>query len=810
MAIQRKYLFSYISFINYVLKSCFNRTKSLVIRSTMLRDLRVNILFGSEIQFKCVPDNILEKLVTHYYDNITILKHNLEIHNCIFVSQETLNKLKLNNMQWVLVNVKTTGSHSLPLSRYNRIIVLNSYKESECILTSTNLFNLTDCNHTCEVCMLRIIKPLKDFEPKITPKVSISVMKPLIFNAETQKLLDITLNNYFSLPKCVSVGDIIKLDLKKSYPETEYLLEPTSISIYYIKIVEVEERSVKINLYNCKNKFYISSLHTKLNEVQYSTNTYLPMEKEFAINNLKNVNIINFNDFILNIFPGGMNDEGELIVSMIKPFIQQSLTDFQSLKPIFLVYGVNGCGKELLIESVSKYLGIQYISQCCFNWPTNNIAQFKKRIEYFFDDIRKMTPCLLHLENIEAFCLSSTKDLEQEILDIFIRQINVKTNNPIIIIATANSREELSPVFLRLFLQSQEVGNLSKINREQLLKWILKRDSVALDNIMIKTIVDHTSGFNYTNYMTLLLLAVKNHMSVHNIKSTDVVLEKSDIMVSIEKINLVFTKSIGAPSVQVVKWDDVGGLINVKEEIMSALKPSTFNMRRSGILLYGPPGTGKTLLAKAVATECKYNFLSIKGPELLNMYIGQSEANVREVFNKARSAVPCILFFDELDSLAPKRGQNGDSGGVGDRVVSQLLTEMDGMTSENQQIFVLGATNRPDLIDSALLRPGRLDKSVYVGGCNDKESKLHVLRALTKKFNLNSNFHLEDLIDYLPDQVTGAELYGMCHNAWLNCARRIIQKRLTHINDEQCASNENLLVTKEDFMKAMSESFILK
>lgn len=305
----------------------------------MLRDLRVNILFGSEIQFKCVPDNILEKLVTHYYDNITILKHNLEIHNCIFVSQDTLNKLKLNNMQWALVNVKITGSHSLPLSRYNRIIVLDSYKEPECILTSTNLFNLTDCNHSCEVCMLRIIKPLNNFEPKITPKVSVSVIKPLIFNAETQKLLDKILYNYFSLPKCVSVGDIIKLDLKKFYPETEYLVEPTSISIYYIKIVEVEERSVKINLYNCKNKYYISNLHTKLNEVQYSTNAYLPMEKEFAINNLKNVNINNFNDFILNIFPGGMNDEGELIVSMIKPFIQQSHTGDKFI--IFLSYTSN-------------------------------------------------------------------------------------------------------------------------------------------------------------------------------------------------------------------------------------------------------------------------------------------------------------------------------------------------------------------------------------------------------------------------------------------------------------------------------------
>ncbi|KAE9525240.1 hypothetical protein AGLY_014308 [Aphis glycines] len=776
----------------------------------MLHDLRVNILFGSEIHFKCVPDNILEKLVTHHYDNITILKHNLEIHNCIFVSQETLDKLKLNNMQWVLANIKTKDSYSLPMSHYNRIIVLTSYKESDCILTSTNLFNLSNCNHTCQAYMLRIIKPLIDFEPKITQKVSISVMKPLVFNAETQILQDKILYNYFSLPKCASIGEILKLDLKKSYPEAEYLVESNSISIFYIKIVDLEEKNVQTNVYNCKNKFYISNFHTKLNEVQYSTNTYLPIEKEFAINNLKILNMNNFNDFILNIFPGGMNDDGELIVSMIKPFIYQRYTDFESLKPVFLVYGVNGCGKKLLIESVSKYIGVQYISQCCFNWPTNNIVQFKKRIEYFFDDIRKMTPCLLHLENIEALSLSSTKDLEQEILDIFIRQIYVETKNPIIIIATANSKEDISPVFLRLFLQCQQVGNLSKTNREQLLKWILKRDSIALDNKIVKQIVDHTSGFNYTNYMTMLLLAVKNHMAVHNIKSTDVTLDESDIMLSIDKINLIFTKSIGAPSVQVVKWDDVGGLINVKEEIMSALKPSTFNMRRSGILLYGPPGTGKTLLAKAVATECKYNFLSIKGPELLNMYIGQSEANVREVFNKARSAVPCILFFDELDSLAPKRGQNGDSGGVGDRVVSQLLTEMDGMTSENQQIFVLGATNRPDLIDSALLRPGRLDKSIYVGGCNDKESKLHVLRALTKKFNLYSNFHLEDLIEHLPDQVTGAELYGMCHNAWLNSARRVIQKRMILINDKQCATHDNVMVTKEDFMNAMSESFILK
>jgi peroxin-6 len=129
----------------------------------------------------------------------------------------------------------------------------------------------------------------------------------------------------------------------------------------------------------------------------------------------------------------------------------------------------------------------------------------------------------------------------------------------------------------------------------------------------------------------------------------------------------------------------------------------------SGILLYGPPGTGKTLLAKAVATSCSLNFFSVKGPEILNMYIGESEANIRRVFQRARDAKPCVIFFDELDSVAPKRGNHGDSGGVMDRIVSQLLAELDGMTSgeSSSDVFVIGATNRPDLLDPALLRPGR-------------------------------------------------------------------------------------------------------
>ena len=213
-------------------------------------------------------------------------------------------------------------------------------------------------------------------------------------------------------------------------------------------------------------------------------------------------------------------------------------------------------------------------------------------------------------------------------------------------------------------------------------------------------------------------------------------LTAADFDVALGKARNSYSESIGAPKIPSVSWDDVGGLAHVKSDILDTIQlpldhPELFadglkkrsgkyatieiinaflNNGWPGILLYGPPGTGKTLIAKAVATSCNLNFFSVKGPELLNMYIGESEANVRRVFQRARDAKPCVIFFDELDSVAPKRGNHGDSGGVMDRIVSQLLAELDGMSGGSAaaaDVFVIGATNRPDLLDPALLRPGR-------------------------------------------------------------------------------------------------------
>lgn len=263
-------------------------------------------------------------------------------------------------------------------------------------------------------------------------------------------------------------------------------------------------------------------------------------------------------------------------------------------------------------------------------------------------------------------------------------------------------------------------------------------------------------------------------------------LTNPDFDLAIEAARKNFADSIGAPKIPSVSWADVGGLSHVKDAVMETIqlplaRPELFAKgmkKRSGILFYGPPGTGKTLLAKAIATEFSLNFFSVKGPELLNMYIGESEANVRRVFQRARDAKPCVVFFDELDSVAPKRGNQGDSGGVMDRIVSQLLAELDGISDSDGagggggSVFVIGATNRPDLLDQALLRPGRFDKMLYLGVSDSHDKQLTILQALTRKFTLHPRLDLERVAQSLPFTYTGADMYALCSDAMLKAVMR--------------------------------------
>jgi transitional endoplasmic reticulum ATPase len=226
-----------------------------------------------------------------------------------------------------------------------------------------------------------------------------------------------------------------------------------------------------------------------------------------------------------------------------------------------------------------------------------------------------------------------------------------------------------------------------------------------------------------------------------------------------------------------IHWEDIGGLEDVKRALREAVElpfkyPELFEQvgirPTKGILLFGPPGTGKTLLAKAVATESEANFISIRGPELLSKWVGESERGIREVFKKARQSAPCVVFFDEIDAIAPSRGSRIGDSGVTDRMVNQLLTEMDGI-QPLKNIVVIGATNRVDILDPALLRPGRFDSIIYIPP-PDLESRYQILKVHTRKMPLDNDVNLKEIAS-LTEGYTGADLEALCKEAGMAAIR---------------------------------------
>lgn len=364
------------------------------------------------------------------------------------------------------------------------------------------------------------------------------------------------------------------------------------------------------------------------------------------------------------------------------------------------------------------------------------------------------------------FCALLIQHIEALTADRMITTLKEILTSARVLIATTTEVDKIPDGVRGLFTHELEMNAPDEWEREGILRSILDDQPVAvapnvdLGSVAVKTaalvagdLVDVVDRALVARNSRLESLASSTSSSELAVTVRDVLvaggpsgccLTKADFDLAVEAARKNFADAIGAPKIPNVGWDDVGGLTNVKDAVMETIqlpleRPELFAKgmkKRSGILFYGPPGTGKTLLAKAIATEFSLNFFSVKGPELLNMYIGESEANVRRVFQRARDARPCVVFFDELDSVAPKRGNQGDSGGVMDRIVSQLLAELDGMSDGEDGgggVFVIGATNRPDLLDAALLRPGRFDKMLYLGVSDTHEKQLTIMEALTRK-----------------------------------------------------------------------------
>ncbi|GJD06183.1 Peroxisomal biogenesis factor 6 [Galdieria sulphuraria] len=341
-----------------------------------------------------------------------------------------------------------------------------------------------------------------------------------------------------------------------------------------------------------------------------------------------------------------------------------------------------------------------------------------------------------------------------------------------IVFATCERAEDLDPQIRSLFVYELEVSVPSEDVRKQYLETLLHkvpmvdRNSLEFAMKYSKALRSYSSKMLYFWCSQVAL----NCLTRVGIEKDPCALSEDAVVTATKNMEERTNMSIIKTSLRVPKitWKDIGGLSNVRELIIESIQLPLLYPE-----FYG--NTSQTLLAKAIANECGCSFLSVKGPELMNMYVGESEKNIRDIFSKAREASPCVVFFDELDSLAPMRGQSSDGGGVMDRVVSQLLTEMDDLHSNGKTkekgsssslgVIVVGATNRPDLLDSALLRPGRFDKLIYVGSPETREARFEVLSALTRKFIMSDDVDLMTIANYCPKIVSGADLYGLCADA---------------------------------------------
>ncbi|HID17529.1 TPA: AAA family ATPase, partial [Candidatus Bathyarchaeota archaeon] len=350
-----------------------------------------------------------------------------------------------------------------------------------------------------------------------------------------------------------------------------------------------------------------------------------------------------------------------------------------------------------------------------------------------------------------------------------------------------------------------EIGVPDKKGRLEILQ-IHTRNMPLDDDVNLKKLSDMTHGYTGADIAALCreaaMKALRRYLPEINLEEERIppeILEKmvvkmGDFTNAYREVTPTAMREVYV-EVPTVRWKDVGGLEKVKAELMEAVewplrKPEAFKRMGikppKGVLLYGPPGCGKTLLAKAVATESEANFISIKGPEIFSKWVGESEKAIREVFRKGRTAAPAIIFFDEIDAIAPKRGMGYGDSGVTERVISQLLTELDGVESL-ENVVVMAATNRPDMLDPAILRPGRFDKLVYVPA-PDEHTLLQIYKIHTKKIPLAKDVNLTYLAKASAGH-SGADVEALCREAAMNALRRDHNAKEVTMEDFKAAMN---------------------
>ncbi len=490
-----------------------------------------------------------------------------------------------------------------------------------------------------------------------------------------------------------------------------------------------------------------------------------------------------------------------------------------------LLHGPPGTGKTLLARAVASETNANFHSLGGPEIMSKYYGESEERLREVFKEAQENAPSIIFIDEIDSIAPKReevTGEVEKRVVSQLLSLMDgLQSRGKVVVIGATNRINALDPALRRpgRFDREIEIGVPDGEGRLEVLQ-IHTRGMPLAEDVDLKKLAGVTHGFVGADLEALskeaAIRALRRILPEINLEAENIpvdilnkiIVTMADFQEALKEVEPSAMREV-LVEIPEITWNDVGGLDSVKEELREAVEwplkyPEVFAQLNAtppkGLLLYGPPGTGKTLLAKAVANESQANFISVKGPELLNKFVGESEKAVREVFRKARQASPCIIFFDEIDSIAPVRGSNAGDSQVTERVISQFLTELDGL-EELRNVVIIAATNRPDIIDSAILRPGRFDRLLYVPP-PDLEARKQIFKIRTKKTPLDEDVKVDELAK-MTEGYTGADIANVCNTAMMSALRELIGKA----KDAQEAKKKakTLKVSRKDFEEALQK-----
>jgi transitional endoplasmic reticulum ATPase len=490
-----------------------------------------------------------------------------------------------------------------------------------------------------------------------------------------------------------------------------------------------------------------------------------------------------------------------------------------------LLHGPPGTGKTLLAKAVANETNANFYTIGGPEIMSKYYGESEERLRNVFQQAEKNAPSIIFIDEIDSIAPKREEvsgETERRIVAQLLSLMDgMSTRGKVVVIGATNRINAIDPALRRpgRFDREIEIGVPDRNGRLEILQ-IHTRGMPLAKDVNLEKLANISHGFVGADLQSLskeaAIGALRKILPEIDLSSESIpaetlrkiIVTMQDFLDIIKEMEPSAMREVFV-EVPDVKWEDIGGLSSVKQELQEAVEwPLKYQgiftyadaTPPKGILLYGPPGTGKTLIAKAAANESEANFISIKGPELLSKWVGESEKGVREVFRKARQAAPCIIFFDEMDAIAPRRGGDFGDTHVTERVISQLLTELDGLEILTN-VIVIGATNRPDIIDAALLRPGRFDRLLYVPP-PDRDSRIQIIKIHTNKKPLADDVNIEQLADHT-EGYTGADIASLSSAAVMLAVREYVSK----YKDQKEADNrvKELKIQMRHFEEAMKK-----